>query len=147
MRTEKKLLISIVNLCLAATLFAAPNKCGVDYATDTTSSPPSICKMTMFDQWTLEGKSVEITGNTNDFKDIDFDNAMASVRVEGKCIEGICCCCWSVFTDSDYKGEIRTLTPGTYQLWELKEVFKEASSARNAVSTPSGGTIPLVCYG
>merc|ERR1711963_311265 len=54
----------------------------------TTTTFPSICKMTMFDQTYFRGKSVEITDDTNDFNDIDFDNAIASVIIEGNC-------CWA----------------------------------------------------
>merc|ERR1711976_775914 len=101
-------------------------------ATSTTSSTtttfPSICKMTMFDQTYFRGKSVEITGDTNDFNDIDFDNAIASVIIEGNC-------CWALLTDSDYKGELVILNPGKYQSGnDFKEVFKKASSARNKCS-------------
>merc|ERR1711976_1044723 len=94
----------------------------------TTTTFPSICKMTMFDQTYFRGKSVEITGDTNDFNDIDFDNAIASVIIEGNC-------CWALLTDSDYKGELVILNPGKYQSGnDFKEVFKKASSARNKCS-------------
>merc|ERR1712062_317721 len=101
-------------------------------ATSTTSSTtttfPSICKMTMFDQTYFRGKSVEITGDTNDFNDIDFDNAIASVIIEGNC-------CWALLTDSNYQGELAVLNPGKYQSGnDFKEVFKKASSARNTCS-------------
>merc|ERR1711936_688619 len=101
-------------------------------ATSTTSSTtttfPSICKMTMFDQTYFRGKSVEITGDTSDFNVIDFDNAIASVIIEGNC-------CWALLTDSNYRGELAVLNPGKYQSGnDFKEVFKKASSARNTCS-------------
>merc|ERR1711988_782432 len=74
----------------------------------TTATSPSICKMTMFDETYFRGKSVEIIGDTSDFDDIDFDNAIASVIIEGNC-------CWALLTDSDYKGELAVLNPGKYQ--------------------------------
>merc|ERR1711976_985555 len=94
----------------------------------TTTTSPSICKMTMFDETYFRGKSVEIIGDTSDFNDIDFDNAIASVIIEGNC-------CWALLTDSDYKGELAVLNPGKYQSGnDFKEVFKKASSARNECS-------------
>merc|ERR1711993_65688 len=92
--------------------------------TTTTTITPSICKMTMFDQTYFRGKSVEITADTNDFNDINFDNAIASVIIEGNC-------CWALLTDSNYKGDLAALNPGKYQSGnDFKEVFKKASSAR-----------------
>merc|ERR1711928_296216 len=97
-------------------------------AMSTTTTSPSICKMTMFDQTYFRGKSVEITGDTSDFNDIDFDNAIASVVIEGNC-------CWALLTDSNYKGDLAVLNPGKYQSGnDFKEVFKKASSARNKCS-------------
>merc|ERR1711962_568250 len=97
-------------------------------AMSTTTSSPSICKMTMFDQTYFRGKSVKITGDTSDFNDIDFDNAIASLIIEGNC-------CWALLTDSNYKGELVILNPGKYQSGnDFKEVFKKASSARNKCS-------------
>jgi len=97
-------------------------------AMSTTTTSPSICKMTMFDQTYFRGKSVEITGDTSDFNDIDFDNAIASVIIEGNC-------CWALLTDSNYKGDLAVLNPGKYQSGnDFKEVFKKASSARNTCS-------------
>ena len=94
----------------------------------TTTTSPSICKMTMFDETYFRGKSVEITGDTSDFNDIDFDNAIASVIIEGNC-------CWALLTDSNYRGELAVLNPGKYQSGnDFKEVFKKASSARNTCS-------------
>merc|ERR1712004_860387 len=97
-------------------------------AMSTTTTSPSTCKMTMFDQTYFRGKSVEITGDTSDFNDIDFDNAIASVIIEGNC-------CWALLTDSNYKGDLAVLNPGKYQSGnDFKEVFKKASSARNTCS-------------
>jgi len=96
--------------------------------TTTTTITPSICKMTMFDQTYFRGKSVEIIADTNDFNDINFDNAIASVIIEGNC-------CWALLTESNYKGDLAVLNPGKYQSGnDFKEVFKKASSARNKCS-------------
>merc|ERR1711971_515594 len=93
-----------------------------------TTTSPSICKMTMFDQTYFRGKTVEITGDTSDFNDINFDNAIASVIIEGNC-------CWALLTDSNYRGDLAILNPGKYQSGnDFKEVFKKASSARNKCS-------------
>ena len=78
----------------------------------------------MYSHTYFRGKSVEVTTDTNDFKAIDFDNAVASVIIEG-------ICCWTLFTDSDYKGEHKILSSGEYKSGnDFKEVFKKASSAK-----------------
>merc|ERR1712117_623475 len=110
------------------TIYATTSIPTTSTISSTTTTFPSICKMTMFDQTYFRGKSVEITGDTNDFNDIDFDNAIASVIIEGNC-------CWALLTESDYKGELAILNPGKYQSGnDFKEVFKKASSARNKCS-------------
>merc|ERR1712048_1364127 len=147
--TMKNLLISLVNFCLAMSISAAPAPQNVmvdfyrdlyrfallqgasvnfhDYAYDygARSSNTANCKLIMYDQTYFRGKSVEITADTNDFNDINFDNAVASVKIEGNC-------CWTLLTDSNYKGDLAVLNPGKYQSGnDFKEVFKKASSARN----------------
>jgi len=110
------------------TIYTATSRPTTSTTTSTTTTSPSICKMTMFDQTYFRGKSVEITGDTSDFNDIDFDNAIASVIIEGNC-------CWALLTDSNYKGDLAVLNPGKYQSGnDFKEVFKKASSARNTCS-------------
>merc|ERR1712126_31089 len=110
------------------TIYTATSRPTTSTTSTTTTTVPSICKMTMFDQTYFRGKSVEITGDTSDFNDIDFDNAIASVIIEGNC-------CWALLTDSNYKGDLSVLNPGKYQSGnDFKEVFKKASSARNKCS-------------
>jgi len=97
--------------------------------TSTTTTVNPICKMIMYDQTYFRGKSVEIVGDVSDFNDIDFDNAIASVKIEGNC-------CWALLTDANYKGDLAILNgPGEYQSGnDFREVFKKASSARNKCS-------------
>merc|ERR1712110_357469 len=110
------------------TIYTATSRTTTSTTSTTTTTSPSICKMTMFDQTYFRGKSVEMTGDTSDFNDIDFDNAIASVIIEGNC-------CWALLTDSNYKGDLAVLNPGKYQSGnDFKEVFKKASSARNKCS-------------
>merc|ERR1711879_800936 len=92
--------------------------------TNIATSAISICKMIMYDQTYFRGKKVEITADVRDFKDIDFDDAIASIKIEGNC-------CWTLLTDADYKGDLAVLNgPGEYQSGnDFKEVFKKASSA------------------
>ena len=67
----------------------------------------STCKLIMYDQTYFRGKSVEVTTNTKDFKAIKFDNALASLKIEGNC-------CWTLFVDSGYKGGHKILGSGEY---------------------------------
>ena len=99
-----------------------------DKEDDNCNSKPSsgtICKLIMFDQTYFRGKRVEITDDTNDFIEISFDNAVASVKIEGNC-------CWSLFTDSNYQGDSMTLNgKGSYESGnDIKTIFYKASSAK-----------------
>ena len=87
----------------------------------------STCKLIMYDQTYFRGKSVEVTADTKDFKAIKFDNALASLKIEGNC-------CWTLFVDSGYKGGHKILGSGEYESGnDFKEVFKKASSAKKSV--------------
>merc|ERR1712083_733766 len=91
--------------------------------------PTMMIPTIMIDQTYFRGKSVKITGDVSDFNDIDFDNSIASVKIEGNC-------CWALLTDANYKGDLAILNgPGEYQSGnDFREVFKKASSARNKCS-------------
>ena len=41
------------------------------------------CQMTMYDQTYFRGKSVNLSGSLDDFTSINFDNAIASVKIQG----------------------------------------------------------------
>ena len=62
------------------------------YESISTLAPP-ICKLIVYDETYFRGKSLTITADTSDFKDIDFDNAIASLKIEGNF-------CWTLLTDS-----------------------------------------------
>ena len=82
--------------------------------------------MAMFDQTYFRGKSAEISGSVNDFETINFDNSIASVKVEGNC-------CWSLFADKDFQGVSINLKIGDYRsATNIVDVFKKASSAKNS---------------
>merc|ERR1711945_25777 len=86
----------------------------------------SSCKLIMYDQTYFRGKSVEVTNDTKDFKAIKFDNALASLKIEGNC-------CWTLFVDPDYKDGQTILGSGEYKSGnDFKEVFKKASSAKKS---------------
>jgi hypothetical protein len=90
-------------------------------------SPQAKCKMIMYDQTYFRGKFEEVQENINDFKSINFDNNIASVKVEGK--KGKCC--WTLFADKDFAGASIELFPGEYKSsTQIADVFKKASSAK-----------------
>ena len=79
----------------------------------------------MYDQTYFRGKSVEITGNVNNFKSVKFDNSIASVKVEGTC-------CWTLFANKNFQGASIKLRSGEYQsATDIIDVFKKASSAKS----------------
>jgi hypothetical protein len=91
----------------------------------TVFSPHATCKMTMYDETYFRGKSVEVLDNIKDFKSVNFDNNIASVKVEGKC-------CWTLFADKDFDGaSIELLGNEEYKSsTQIVDVFKKASSAK-----------------
>ena len=99
-----------------------------DKEDDNCNSKPSsgtICKLIMFDQTYFRGKSVEIIDDTNDFNGINFDNAVASLKVVGNC-------CWVLSSNTNYHGEsIFVNRNGLYKSGnDIKKIFYKASSAR-----------------
>ena len=83
------------------------------------------CKLTMYDQTYFRGKSVDITKTVSDLRRVNFDNAVASVKIEGTC-------CWTLFSDKDFRGASVQLVTGEYQSsTNIVEVFKKASSAKS----------------
>merc|ERR1712061_82928 len=98
----------------------------IDTTPTNTSTTESICKLIMYDQTYFRGNSKEIMADTIDFKDINFDDAVASLKVEGNC-------CWTLLTDSNYKGNSMIVDGnGLYESGnDIKEIFYKASSARN----------------
>ena len=83
------------------------------------------CKLTMYDQTYFRGKSVDITANVNNFKSVNFDNTIASVKIKGTC-------CWTLFVDKNFQGASVELKTGEYQsATNIIDVFKKASSAKS----------------
>ena len=83
------------------------------------------CKLTMYDQTYFRGKTVDIRRNVNDFKSVNFDNAIASVKIDGSC-------CWTLFADKNFQGALVKLKTGDYQsATNIINVFKKASSAKS----------------
>ena len=93
-----------------------------------TSSPAAVttCKMAMYNQTYFRGKLVEISGSVNNFETINFDNSIASVKVEGNC-------CWKLFAERNFQGASIILKTGDYKsATNIVDVFKKASSAKNS---------------
>ena len=90
------------------------------------SSAVSTCKMAMYNQTYFRGKLVEISGSVNDFETINFDDSIASVKVEGNC-------CWKLFAEKYFQGASIILKTGDYKSsTNIVDVFKKASSAKNS---------------
>ena len=83
--------------------------------------------MIMYDQTYFRDKSVEISRRSvNDFETINFDNSIASVKVEGNC-------CWKLFAERNFQGASIILKTGDYKsATNIVDVFKKASSAKNS---------------
>ena len=79
----------------------------------------------MYDKTYFRGKSVEISGSVNDFETINFDNSIASVKVEGNC-------CWEIFADKNFTGESMTFRrSGRFpSAVDLRKIFQKASSVK-----------------
>ena len=99
---------------------------GSDTSTVNGTTVTNNCKLILYDQTYFRGQSKEITGDMSDFNDISFDNALASLKIEGNC-------CWTILTDANYRGNYVQLTgPGEYKSPnQFKKIFKKASSARS----------------
>ena len=88
------------------------------------TSKSDSCKLIMYDQTYFRGKTVTVRGNLDDFKKRGFDNAIASVKIEGKC-------CWTLYADKNYRGASVNLNNGEYHSATfIINVFKKASSAK-----------------
>ena len=100
-------------------------KCDSNGFNTTTNSTETNCKLIMYDQTYFRGKSVEIIDDTNDFNGINFDNAVASLKVVGNC-------CWVLSSNTNYHGEsIFVNRNGLYKSGnDIKKIFYKASSAR-----------------
>ena len=82
--------------------------------------------MIMYDKTGFSGQVAEITGDMSDFNEISFDNALASLKIEGNC-------CWTILTDANYRGDSIVLMKGEYDrsTAHIEEIYQKASSARN----------------
>ena len=80
--------------------------------------------MIMYGKTYFRGESVEITGDVNDFVNFKFDNKVASLEIQGDC-------CWTLFTDQNFKGVNIKLNVGKYEsATDISTIFKKASSSQ-----------------
>ncbi len=78
----------------------------------------------------LTGQPLTLVGDVANFKDVGFNDATVSMRIES----GF----WEVCTDSDYRGACRTLAPGDYRGLYSSILDRSISSAR-MVQPPARG--------
>lgn len=81
---------------------------------------PSNCKVTLYIQTHLRGKFRTLYTSLRNLG--DFDNEVASIKVDGDCSV-------TLFSEPNFKGEKMTFREGSYEkALQLKKVFKKASS-------------------
>lgn len=85
------------------------------------------CKLELFSKTLLRGKSVELTEDTSDLSDLDFNNKVISLRVTGPCS-------WSLYKDTNYTGDSVSFVENlTYKnAVDLGKVFRKASSVKKS---------------
>merc|ERR1719422_1033107 len=97
--------------------------------TTTTTTRPLTCRGGTMDIWSqtyLRGNSVKLTYDIN-LSDLDFDEKLGSLEINGRC-------CWEIYTEPNFSGEMMTFSPGKYESsTQLIKVFKTASSAKMIV--------------
>ena len=89
----------------------------------TTSAPCTSGKLTLYSKTYFRGESIEIEEDVSSFLNLNFDDRIGSVNVEGNC-------CWKIYVDEEYNGVFMELSPKEYQsATDIKSIFKKASSA------------------
>ena len=89
----------------------------------TTSAPCTSGKLTLYSKTYFRGESVEVKEDVSSFLNLNFDDQIGSVNVEGNC-------CWKIYVDEEYNGAYMELSPKEYQsATDIKSIFKKASSA------------------
>jgi len=93
---------------------------------DLNDPKPVTCSgnITLFDKTYLRGESESFNEDTEHLK--DFDDKLVSVEVEGNC-------CWTVFTETGYKGASHSFVEGKFRsLSQVGNVFRDGSSLRKS---------------
>ena len=81
--------------------------------------------MTLWSQTYLRGDSVILHQDAANLSDINFDDNLGSVEIQGSC-------CWILYTEPNFVGQSLKLSEGQYKSsTQLVEVFKTASSAKS----------------
>ena len=72
---------------------------GRNRPTTTSTTPKTTCsgKIVLYSKTYRRGDKVELNGDLKDLSELDFDNRLKSVAVEGDC-------CWRIFTDAGFSG-------------------------------------------
>merc|ERR1712141_434483 len=78
----------------------------------TTSAPCTSGKLTLYSKTYFRGESVEIKEDVSSFLNLNFDDQIGSVNVEGNC-------CWKIYVDEEYNGVYIELSPKEYQVLQI----------------------------
>ncbi len=94
-----------------------------------TPPPKTNCSgsITLFSKTYRRGDKVEIDRDEEDLSNLDFDNVLKSLEVEGDC-------CWKVYADPGFSGSSMLFTSGQYDSpSKLPSLVKKASSVQRLV--------------
>ena len=94
-----------------------------------TPPPKTNCSgsITLFSKTSRRGDKVEIDRDEEDLSNLDFDNVLKSLEVEGDC-------CWKVYADPGFSGSSMLFTSGQYDSpSKLPSLVKKASSVQRLV--------------
>ena len=90
----------------------------------TTTPSTTVCKVTLFSMTYFRGDSIELLGDERSLKSLNFDDKVASIRIEGNC-------CWKIYNYPNFRGRKMRLDEGEYEsATDIKNIFKQASSVK-----------------
>ena len=96
-----------------------------NYAPSTTTMAPE-CQgnLTMWTRTYLRGESLQTNDDIADLSDRSFDNKLVSLEVTSGC-------CWLIFSEPNFGGEVKRFPEGKYQsVSSVGNLFRAASSVR-----------------
>ena len=93
-------------------------------ATTTTTTYSGVCKITLYDMTHFRGNFKELFGSNSDLSQINFDDEVASVKIQGNC-------CWKLYIGNSFSKKSLKLGEGEYpSSTDIKLVFKRVSSVK-----------------
>lgn len=99
-------------------------------ASTTTTTARTTCSGSLFlySKTYVRGAPVEVTTDVEDLSELDFDNKLKSLKVEGNC-------CWQIFSDADFGGDFQLFREGEYKsASKFAKLVNKASSIKRVVN-------------